>query len=186
MVASVNSTSLRWILLGVVVFAVVAFFVLRWAALRIARRVAESTERRLAQSIQHGTRLVPLPAADAARNARYLAQVERLAWLMDRAVPLPVVGGVGLDALLGLVPGVGDAISFGVSAVIVIRAAQMGVPRELITRLVAIQCTDILFGALPLVGDLFDVVYKADLRSAALIREALEEARVRSLQPPAG
>jgi hypothetical protein len=63
---------------------------------------------------------------------------------MDRIIPLPIVGGIGLDAVLGLIPGVGDVISFAISSSIVIRAAQLGVPESLISRLVAIQMTDLL------------------------------------------
>jgi Domain of unknown function (DUF4112) len=167
-----------WLLAVAVAFSVGAFFGLRWLALGIARRVAEAAERGLAASLRTGVRRMRLPPADdAARRARYLAQIERLAWLMDRAIPLPLVGGIGLDALIGLVPGIGDAVSFAVSAVIVVRAAQLGASPDLLTRLTAIQCADFLLGALPLVGDLFDVVYKADVRCAALIREALDSAR---------
>ncbi len=184
-----------WLLAVAVAFSVGAFFGLRWLALGIARRVAEAAERGLAASLGTGVRRMRLPPVDdAARRARYLAQIERLAWLMDRAIPLPLVGGIGLDALIGLVPGIGDAVSFAVSAVIVVRAAQLGASPDLLTRLTAIQCADFLLGALPLVGDLFDVVYKADVRCAALIREALDSARddaaldvgpLRTAAPPA-
>ena len=105
--------------------------------------------------------------------ARYVADIDRLAWLMDRVISLPIVGGVGLDAILGLIPVVGDAISFAISSVIVIRAAQLGVPESLISRLVAIQMTDLLLGAVPIAGDVFDVAYHADQKSAALVREFL-------------
>src|SRR5689334_14040521 len=96
-------------------FTAVAFVGLRWLALRIARRVAETAERGLAATLRFGAP-VRLPSVDdPARRARYLAQIERLAWLMDRAIPIPLVGGVGLDAVIGLVPGVGDAVSFAIS-----------------------------------------------------------------------
>ena len=166
------------LLAGAAAFTVGAFFGLRWLALGIARRVAEAAEGALAASLRTGVRRVRFPRVeDAARRTRYLAQIERLAWLMDRAIPLPLVGGIGLDALIGLVPGIGDAVSFAISAMIVVRAAQLGASPDLLTRLTAIQCADFLLGALPLVGDLFDVVYKADFRCAALIREALDSAR---------
>ena len=101
---------------------------------------------------------------------------------MDRLIPLPGFGGIGLDALLGLVPGIGDGVSFAISALIVIRAARLGASPELISRLIAIQCTDLLLGAVPIVGDIFDMAYQADVKSAVLIREAL----TRRSSPPSG
>src|SRR6478752_1931702 len=84
--------------------ALLAYLLLRWVALRIARGIALSTERRLADSIHHGMRRtgVLTPALDSALEAKYLRQIDKLAWLMDRMVPMPIVGGVGLDALFGL------------------------------------------------------------------------------------
>jgi hypothetical protein len=110
-------------------------------------------------------------------DSRLLAQIDRLAWLMDRLIPLPFIGGVGLDAAIGLVPVVGDLLSFAVSSFIVIRAAQLGLSAEFLTRLVAIQCTDLLLGAVPVLGDLMDVAYQADMKSAALIRGELAARR---------
>jgi len=105
-----------------------------------------------------------------------LAQIDRLAWLTDRVVPLPVVGGVGLDALLGFVPIVGDLASLCISSTIVFRAAQLGVSEQLLSRLVAIQCTDLALGAVPVLGDLVDVAYQGNVRSSRLIRKALADA----------
>ena len=90
---------------------------------------------------------------------------------MDRVVPLPIIGGVGLDAVLGLVPVAGDIASLGISAVMIIRAAQLGAPPELVSRLIAIHCIDLALGAVPGLGDLVDVGYQANRRSAALVRE---------------
>lgn len=169
--------ALLWVLAGVLALAAVGFVALRWIAFRIARRVSEAAEARFAASLERGIRAAGLGRTPAARPQhldRAIARLERLARIMDRLVPLPFVGGIGLDALLGLVPGVGDAVSFAVSSFIVIRAAQLGASPALLSRLIAIQCTDLILGAIPLVGDVFDAVYKADLRSAALIREALK------------
>jgi hypothetical protein len=178
--------TLAWILVGAALFGLAVFVLLRWLALRIARQVAEATERRLTAAMARGTSdILAARTPDPARRARHLRQIDRLAWLMDRAVPMPVVGGIGLDSLLGLIPGVGDVISLLLSASIVVRAAQLGLSSRVITRLIAIQATDFLLGLLPLAGDLFDVVYKADVRSAALIHEAID-AQVTRLLPPAG
>jgi uncharacterized protein DUF4112 len=168
--------------------AILAYVVLRWAALRIAHRVAGAAERRLGESLQRGMRrtgVLQPSSIDPALEAKYMREIERLAWLMDRMIPVPGVGGIGLDALFGLLPGIGDAISFGVSSLIVIRAAQLGLAPELISRLLAIQLTDLVLGAVPIVGDVFDAAYKADIRSATLIREALDRRRVTMLSAAA-
>jgi hypothetical protein len=109
--------------------------------------------------------------------ARYLAQLDRLAWLMDRVIPLPIIGGVGLDALLGLVPVAGDVASLLISSILIVRSAQLGAPPEVLSRLIAIQCIDLVLGAVPLVGDLADAGYHANERSVELLRKWIEEAR---------
>ena len=165
---------LGWIAAICLVLALIGWLLLKWVAVRIARRVARVAERRIASTIHHGLSRTGVRiegVTDEKRRARYMADIDRMAWLMDRVIPLPVVGGIGLDAALGLLPGAGDAISFAISSFIVIRAAQLGVPESLISRLIAIQMTDLLLGVVPFAGDLFDVAYQADQKSAALVRE---------------
>jgi hypothetical protein len=172
--------TLAWLFVSALVVASAAFFVLKWAAFRIARRVAEATERRVAASLAKGfarTGVRFSGTQDEALRAKYLGQIDRLAQYMDRLVPLPVVGGIGLDAVLGVVPVVGDAISMGISSLIVIRAAQLGVPTELLSRLIAIQCVDMVLGAVPVVGDVIDVAYKGDIRCVGLIKEFVNSQR---------
>ena len=169
-------TILLWTAVAALILAAACFIAVRWIAFRIARRVAETAERAIASSVQHGMRRTGIRISgvqDPALRARYLAQIDLTAKVMDRLIPLPVVGGIGLDAILGLVPVVGDVISFGLSSVIIVRAAQLGVPEETLSKLVAIQTTDLVLGAVPVVGDLFDVAYGANARSAALIRSIL-------------
>jgi len=165
---------LLWAAAISLVVALVAWLLLKWIAVRIARNVADLAERRIAATIEQGLSRTGVRIAgvsDQARRAKYLAEIDRMAWLMDRVIPLPIVGGIGLDSALGLIPVAGDAISFAISSFIVIRAAQLGVPESLISRLIAIQMTDLLVGAVPFAGDLFDVAYQADQKSAALVRE---------------
>lgn len=164
---------LAWVTLVGLVLGLIAWFVVKWIAVRIARRVADLAEQRISAAVQRGFERTGIRidgATDELRRARYLREIDRLAWLMDRVIPLPIVGGIGLDAVLGLIPVAGDAISLAISSFIVIRAAQLGVPESLISRLTAIQLTDLLLGALPVAGDLFDIAYHADEKSAALIR----------------
>jgi len=164
---------LIWAVAITLVVALLGWLALKWVAVRIARRVADLAERHIASTVERGiartgVKLSRMPDDDC--RERYLAQIDKLAMLMDRVIPLPIIGGVGLDAVLGLIPVAGDVMSFAISSFIVIRAAQLGVPESLISRLVAIQMTDLLLGAVPVAGDLFDASYHADEKSAALIR----------------
>ena len=166
--------ALVWIGVATLVLVVLAFFVLRPIAVRIATRVAAETERRMTTALTRGMRRsarARTPTADEALQRKHLAQIDRVARVMDRLVSLPIVGGVGLDAILGLIPVAGDVASLGASCLVIVRAAQLGAPPELLNRLVAIQCTDLLLGAVPVVGDLVDVGYRANQRSADLIHE---------------
>lgn len=166
-------TDLVWAVAVLLIVAAIGWLILKWVAVRIARRVGAAAERRISAGIEKGLSRTGVRigcVADEALRAKYIADIDRLAWLMDRVIPLPIVGGIGLDAVLGLVPVAGDAVSFAISSIIVIRAAQLGVPESLISRLIAIQVTDLLLGAVPFAGDFFDVGYQADQQSADLVR----------------
>ena len=167
--------ALVWIAAVVLVLGLAAFFVLRLFAVRIATRVAAATEARVAAALAQKMRRTGGPrttiVTDDAQQRRYLAQIDKIAKVMDGLVPFPVIGGIGLDAILGLIPGVGDAVSVGASALLIVRAAQLGAPPELLSRLVTIQCLDLLFGVVPVLGDLVDAGYRADQRSADLVHQ---------------
>ena len=171
---------LAWIVGVSLVLWAAGFLALRWIVLRVTRTVAEATERRIVAALARG---LPLPpghdagALPADLEDVYLRQIDRLAWLMDRVIPIPLIGGIGLDAVIGLLPVAGDAVSGAISSLIIVRAVQIGVPADLVRRLIAIQCTDFLLGVVPVLGDGIDVVYQADRRSAALIRAFVESRR---------
>lgn len=104
-----------------------------------------------------------------------LERLERLARRMDRAFRIPGTGiRLGYDSILGLIPGIGDVAAATPSAYIVLESHRMGLPRRLLVRQVANILIDMGFGAVPLIGDLFDVAYKSNLRNVALLREHLE------------
>lgn len=100
--------------------------------------------------------------------------IERLARLMDAYIRIPVIGPVGIDAILGLFPFVGDATSAVVSLTLVARSLKYGIPRELVAKMLANVLVDVLLGAVPIVGDLADIWFRANLRNTALLREYLE------------
>jgi hypothetical protein len=170
---------IAWILLVGVVLALAAYWVLRLVAARVAHHVALIAERQLGAALEPGVSRVPRgftrpPVVTGDLRARRLAELDKLAWLMDRVIPLPLIGGVGLDAVLGLFPVVGDVASLLISSMIIVRAAQLGAPPQLISRLIAIQIVDLLIGLVPVVGDLADAGYHADERSVKLLREWMD------------
>jgi hypothetical protein len=111
---------------------------------------------------------------DAARQAE-LQRLSQLARVMDDLVRVPGTEfRVGLDGLAGLVPGVGDALSAGVSAYLIARASKLGLPRTLILRMVGNLGVDLVVGAIPVLGDLFDFGFRANRRNVELLRRHLE------------
>ena len=172
-----------WILVFAGLIALAAYWILRWVAFRIAHRLTLAAERQVAARIAPGVsrtqaRFAKPPVVSDDYRSRRLAELDRLAWLMDRVIPLPIIGGVGLDALLGLFPIAGDTASLAISSIIIVRAAQIGAPPELIGRLIAILILDYLVGFIPLVGDVVDAGYKANVRSVELLRNWIESTRV--------
>lgn len=97
-------------------------------------------------------------------NARSLARV------LDTAIGIPGTKlRVGLDALLGLIPGAGDAVSAALSGYIVLAAARAGASRPVLLRMIGNVVFDTVVGSIPIVGDLFDVAFRANSRNVALL-----------------
>jgi len=110
------------------------------------------------------------------RNSRRerIARLDTLATLLDTAFVIPGTNvRFGLDALIGLVPGIGDAITTALSLFIVHEAYQLGAPGHLIARMLGNVAIDGLFGSVPVVGDAFDVAWRANVRNVRLLREWL-------------
>ena len=113
-------------------------------------------------------------------RAERLARLDALASLLDTAFVLPGTNiRFGFDAMIGLVPGIGDAITTLISLYIVREARELGAPRHLIARMLANVALDGIVGAVPFLGDAFDVMWRANRRNVALLRKhfAAEEWR---------
>ena len=101
---------------------------------------------------------------------RQLVRARTLSRILDDLVPIPGTSWrVGLDPLLGLLPGVGDWMSWAVSLHIMWSAARLGAGPSLLLRMLGNQALDAVAGAVPLVGDLFDLGWKANSRNLALL-----------------
>jgi hypothetical protein len=108
-------------------------------------------------------------------EGRRLERVERLANLLDNAVVIPGTRfRIGLDPLLGLVPGLGDALGALASAWILIEAAHFGAPPPVLLRMLYNIAIDTAIGAVPGAGDLFDFVWKSNTKNVRLLRRHLE------------
>jgi hypothetical protein len=101
---------------------------------------------------------------------------EQLAWLMDSSIGVGRFS-IGLDALIGLIPGLGDVLTTMVSVLIVGRAMQNGVHRAAILRMLVNLSIDTVVGAIPIVGDFFDVAYKANIKNMQIYRESMSGTR---------
>jgi hypothetical protein len=107
---------------------------------------------------------------DTDRDAS-LARLDALARLMDSAVAIPGTNiRLGLDALIGLVPVAGDLISNVISTYIVWEARRLGVSRLTVARMLANTAVDTVIGAIPILGDAFDVAFRGNMRNLALLR----------------
>jgi hypothetical protein len=122
-------------------------------------------------------RVTRLPRAGPRDRSRALAEVEAIAWLLDNSIPVPGTGGrrFGLDAIIGFVPVVGDLVSGGIGLFVVWRASRFGLPRVVVARMLANAAIDMAVGAIPVVGDAFDLWFKANTRNLALMRSHLEQ-----------
>ena len=93
---------------------------------------------------------------------------------MDSAYRLPVIGTrVGWDAILGLVPGIGDALAIAPSLYIMKEARRMGVSSGTLARMAANMGIDLAIGAIPLVGDIFDIGWRSKSRNVDLLEQHL-------------
>ena len=102
-----------------------------------------------------------------------LARLRTLATLLDTAVRLPGGIRIGADAIIGLAPGVGDALTTALAAYIVYEAHRLGLPKHKIWRMAANVGIDSVVGAVPILGDIFDVAFKANIRNLRIIEEHL-------------
>jgi hypothetical protein len=95
--------------------------------------------------------------------------------LLDSAFSIPGTRyRFGLDALIGLVPGLGDAVGAIFSGYIILQASRAGASRATINRMIANVAIDTVVGWVPLLGDLFDVGWKANTKNVALLEQHLQ------------
>ena len=102
-----------------------------------------------------------------------LRQLRALARLLDSSIPLPGGYRIGLDGIVGLVPGLGDAIGASLSAYIIVQSARLGASWPTLLRMTTNVLIESVVGIIPVAGDLFDFAWKANLRNVALLEQGL-------------
>jgi len=112
----------------------------------------------------------------APHERRRWERLQRLTWLLDNSIPVPFTRyRVGLDPIVGLVPGIGDAIGALLSGWILLEAARLGASRSVLLRMLMNVGIDTALGAVPAIGDLFDFAWKSDSMNLELLRRHLRE-----------
>ena len=108
---------------------------------------------------------------DATSRRAALDRLDRLATMFDTAFILPGTNvRFGVESLLRLVPGIGDAAASALSCYLLYEAYRLGVPRLLFARMVGNVLLEGTAGAVPFAGDAFDVLFRANRRNVALLR----------------
>jgi len=104
-----------------------------------------------------------------------LADVEAIARWFDYAFELPGGFRFGIAGIIGLIPGIGDLIDALVSLYIVVRAIQLGISRVAITRMLVNVGIEALAGSVPVIGDLFDIAFKANRRNYQILKNHITQ-----------
>ncbi|HLO47040.1 MAG TPA: DUF4112 domain-containing protein [Kamptonema sp.] len=103
-----------------------------------------------------------------------LRRIRQISHLLDNAIGIPGTKyRIGIDPILGLVPGGGDFVAMVFSAYMIVTAAQMGVSQEKLVQMVSNVIVDTFAGTVPVVGDLFDVAWKSNIKNLALLEDHL-------------
>ena len=102
-------------------------------------------------------------------------RLARLAWLLDNSIVIPGTRfRVGIDAIVGLIPGLGDLLGVLASSYIVREAARLGAPPSVLTRMAFNVAVEGVVGLIPFFGDVFDAVWKANQRNYALLEQHID------------
>lgn len=110
---------------------------------------------------------VPL-SSEAEQRMRRL---HRVAWVLDRLIPIGGGRRVGVDPIIGLIPGAGDWIATLLSVYILYEAARLGLPAGILGRIALNIALEGIVGTIPVAGDLFDFIFQANMRNLRLVEQ---------------
>lgn len=110
-----------------------------------------------------------------AHTQQRMDRLEKLATALDSQYTLPGTGiKFGWDGLLGLVPGLGDAITIGPAVFMISEAHQLGARKRVLLQMGVNTGLDLTVGAIPIFGDIFDFAFKANRKNFALLKKEME------------
>ena len=128
----------------------------------------------------HNVYTETLPMSDATDVSR-VERLERIADLMDSALRVPGTNfRLGLDTLLGLVPGIGDTLALLPGLYILKNAYDMDLPKPVLFKMARNVGIDWAVGSIPLLGDVFDATFKSNRRNVKLLKDAVIERQARA------
>lgn len=128
------------------------------------------------------TTIETMPGIETHPDHEKLKRIERIADWLDTKFRIPVINyPVGLDGIIGLIPGVGDTVTTGVSGYLIYEAHKAGASKRLLARMSGNVALDWLYGLLPVVGDLIDFAHKANAKNAKLLADELRTKHAREL-----
>jgi hypothetical protein len=117
----------------------------------------------------------PLKPEIGTLDPQRVGRLRQVGYLLDDAIPIPGTSlRFGIDSVIGLVPGLGDLVGGALSLYILFESARMGVPRSVLARMGWNVAIDTLVGEVPLLGDLFDAGFKANMRNLALLEGVVQ------------
>lgn len=110
-------------------------------------------------------------------NKAEIERLDQLSRLLDSAFEIPGTNiRMGIDALIGLIPGFGDLAGMLLSSYIILMAARLGAPRRALVRMIFNVLLETVIGALPILGDMFDIAFKANRRNVKLLQRYVNPA----------
>ena len=116
---------------------------------------------------------------DKIQKLKTLKRIRRIATLLDTAFGIPGTKfRIGLDPILGLIPGGGDLITASISAYMIYLATRFGLKKEEIGKMIGNVAIETFLGTVPLVGDVFDAYFKANIRNLEILEKHIEESNL--------
>ncbi|WP_049722203.1 DUF4112 domain-containing protein [Gilvimarinus polysaccharolyticus] len=117
-----------------------------------------------------------MPKTSKAEQQAILARLDKFSRLTDSSIAIPFTNfRIGAEAIIGLIPVVGDLTGLLLSGYVLLEAHRAGASRSIKLRIIANMGIDFLGGLVPVVGDVFDALFKANTRNTRLLRNYLEK-----------
>lgn len=116
------------------------------------------------------------PEADKTKQRAILRRLEKYSRFTDNSISLPFTRyKIGVEAVIGLVPGIGDLIGLAMSSYVLLEAHRAGANRKVKRRIILNIAIDFFGGLVPVIGDAFDAMYKSNTRNTRILSEYLHE-----------